>query len=314
MSQKVGKTLSLYSLYIFYSLFLLLFSFRFGFLFRFLVSSAFFQELQPVPASPPLVEDYEHSTYGEYHFIQSQVAESRSFTPISSLVPSLAGQDVWIRGRVHTIRAKGDALLLFSLSDKSWFLSICPQERARLLFCVLVLPQFKLWFGRTKIQLLQSRRIWSNSLGSKLSIPLSSLLASSLSFHPCRVACESIVDVFASIKALASDKLITSTTQKDVELGVKRFFIISHSLSQLPFQIPDAMRKESEIQAAEAKGEQLVRVLPDTRLDARWIDLRVGSALCEAALFLPSLFSAFHPDSRQQCHLQDPVPCWWCLS
>jgi len=40
-------------------------------------------------------------------------------------------------------------------------------------------------------------------------------------------------------------------------------------------QVTDASRSDAEIDAAEAKGEQMVRVLQDTRLDNRVLDLRV---------------------------------------
>ncbi len=39
-------------------------------------------------------------------------------------------------------------------------------------------------------------------------------------------------------------------------------------------QVIDASRTDAELEAAEAKGEKMVRVLQDTRLDNRTLDLR----------------------------------------
>eukprot|EP00455_Lapot_gusevi_P039577 TRINITY_DN443_c0_g1_i3.p1 TRINITY_DN443_c0_g1~~TRINITY_DN443_c0_g1_i3.p1 ORF type:complete len:535 (+),score=232.98 TRINITY_DN443_c0_g1_i3:85-1689(+) len=83
---------------------------------------------------------------------------------------------------------------------------------------------------------------------------------------------ETVIDILAEVKAV--EKPISSATQSDVELAVLKIFGVSIATTQLPFQLVDASRSEKEIEEAEAKGEKMVRVNPDTRLDNRVLDLR----------------------------------------
>lgn len=53
--------------------------------------------------------------FGEYHLIASQGFESRTFTPINALGTTSGpaiGSKVWLRGRVTSLRAKGNACFL----------------------------------------------------------------------------------------------------------------------------------------------------------------------------------------------------------
>ena len=52
-------------------------------------------------------EDISQGNYGSYGLIQSTEEKSVSFTYLSGIKADLDGQEVWVRGRVHTIRSKG---------------------------------------------------------------------------------------------------------------------------------------------------------------------------------------------------------------
>ncbi|CAD6198248.1 unnamed protein product [Caenorhabditis auriculariae] len=52
-------------------------------------------------------EDFSKDFYGSYGLIQSTEKRDISFTPVKGVSGDLAGQKVWLRGRVHNIRAKG---------------------------------------------------------------------------------------------------------------------------------------------------------------------------------------------------------------
>ena len=61
----------------------------------------------------------------------------------------------------------------------------------------------------------------------------------------------------------------------------------------LPFEVIDAGRSEEELKAAAARGEAMVSVNRDTRLDSRFVDLRthanqaifrVQSGVCQVRL------------------------------
>ncbi|KAJ3691422.1 hypothetical protein LUZ61_020586 [Rhynchospora tenuis] len=82
---------------------------------------------------------------------------------------------------------------------------------------------------------------------------------------------ESIVDVEGVISV--PGMLITGATQQ-VEIQVRKLYCINRAVPNLPFNIEDASRSETEFKEAEESGEQLVRVGQDTRLNNRGIDLR----------------------------------------
>uniref|UniRef100_A0A0N5AGL1 Aspartate--tRNA ligase, cytoplasmic n=1 Tax=Syphacia muris TaxID=451379 RepID=A0A0N5AGL1_9BILA len=79
------------------------------------------------------------------------------------------------------------------------------------------------------------------------------------------VSKESIVDVCGEVKKVESP--IESCTQKDVELHVTKFFVVSAAEPRLPLQIEDASRAQEE-----DSGLSVVNL--DTRLDNRVVDLR----------------------------------------
>ncbi|KAJ1688472.1 hypothetical protein LUZ63_019862 [Rhynchospora breviuscula] len=82
---------------------------------------------------------------------------------------------------------------------------------------------------------------------------------------------ESIVDVEGVI-SVPNDP-IKGTTQQ-VEIQVRKLYCVNRAVPNLPFNIEDASRSETEFKKAEESGEQLVRVGQDTRLNHRVLDLR----------------------------------------
>ncbi|CAL9748269.1 unnamed protein product [Musa acuminata subsp. burmannicoides] len=98
---------------------------------------------------------------------------------------------------------------------------------------------------------------------------------------------ESIVDVEGMI-SIPKDP-IKGTTQQ-VEVQVRKLYCINRSVPNLPINIEDAARSETEFEKAELTGEQLVRVGQDTRLNYRVLDLRTP---------------ANHAIFRIQCHVED---------
>lgn len=113
--------------------------------------------------------------------------------------------------------------------------------------------------------------------------------------YACNIPKESIVDIAGIVKA--TEAPVESCSQSTVELQVTEIRCISRS-GRLPFEISDACRTEKELEEAAARGEQLVSVAQDTRLDNRVIDLRtpanqaifrVQSAVCQ--LFREALLS-----------------------
>ncbi|XP_008801441.2 aspartate--tRNA ligase 2, cytoplasmic-like [Phoenix dactylifera] len=98
---------------------------------------------------------------------------------------------------------------------------------------------------------------------------------------------ESIVDV-EGVVSIPKDP-IKGTTQQ-VEVQVRKLYCINRAVPNLPINIEDAARSETEFEKAEQTGEQLVRVGQDTRLNYRVLDLRT-----------PANQATF----RIQCHVED---------
>lgn len=102
---------------------------------------------------------------------------------------------------------------------------------------------------------------------------------------------ESVVDLFAVVKTPKVP--IKSCTQSEIELEIKKIYVISRSLPQLPFQLEDACQpmtlaeaeregkedsgdvsEESKETADATQGNKRARVSQKVRLDNRYIDLR----------------------------------------
>lgn len=82
---------------------------------------------------------------------------------------------------------------------------------------------------------------------------------------------ESIVDVSGAL--VVPKEPIESCSIGSLELQVHSVHCVSRA-ALLPFEIADAARSEAEVSAAAARGETLVTVSQDTRLDHRYLDLR----------------------------------------
>ena len=52
--------------------------------------------------------DISEGNYGTYPLMQSKEKNDRQLVRVGELDPSKADQEVWVRGRMHTSRAKGD--------------------------------------------------------------------------------------------------------------------------------------------------------------------------------------------------------------
>jgi len=63
-------------------------------------------------------EDVSIGKYGQMSMIQSKEKfEDRKFTAIKNLNKNLESQTVWLRGRLHTSRAKGNATVRLFRND-----------------------------------------------------------------------------------------------------------------------------------------------------------------------------------------------------
>ncbi|CAN4105558.1 unnamed protein product [Withania somnifera] len=83
---------------------------------------------------------------------------------------------------------------------------------------------------------------------------------------------ESIVDIEGVVSI--PEKPITGSTQQQVEVQISKLYCVNRAVPTLPINIEDAARSEVEIEQALEKGEQLVRVNQDTRLNFRILDMR----------------------------------------
>ncbi|KAM0869565.1 hypothetical protein ACQ4PT_040593 [Festuca glaucescens] len=82
---------------------------------------------------------------------------------------------------------------------------------------------------------------------------------------------ESVVDIEGVVSL--PRKPLKATTQQ-VEIQVRKVYCISRAIPTLPINLEDAARSEAEFEKAEQSGEKLARVLQDTRLNYRVLDLR----------------------------------------
>ncbi|KAJ6813339.1 aspartate--tRNA ligase 2, cytoplasmic-like [Iris pallida] len=82
---------------------------------------------------------------------------------------------------------------------------------------------------------------------------------------------ESVVDV-EGVVSIPKEPIKGATQQ--VEIQVRKLYCINRAVPNLPINIEDAARSETEIAKAEMDGEKLVRVGQDTRLNYRVLDLR----------------------------------------
>ncbi|KAH0878454.1 LOW QUALITY PROTEIN: hypothetical protein HID58_065848 [Brassica napus] len=97
---------------------------------------------------------------------------------------------------------------------------------------------------------------------------------------------ESVVELIGLVSL--PKKPLTATSQQ-VEIHVTKMYCLSRSLLNLPLAVVDAARSEADIEKSVKDGKPAARVLQDTRLNNRPLDLRTPA---NQALF------------RIQCHVQ----------
>ncbi|KAH0670447.1 hypothetical protein KY290_025870 [Solanum tuberosum] len=98
------------------------------------------------------------------------------------------------------------------------------------------------------------------------------LVSSQMVKYATSLSKESIVDVEGVVTI--PEKPITGATQQQVEVQISKLYGVNRAVPTLPINIEDAARSEVEIEQALEKGEQLVRVNQDTRLNFRILDMR----------------------------------------
>lgn len=118
---------------------------------------------------------------------------------------------------------------------------------------------------------------------------------------------ETIVDVKATLAAAQ----VRSCTQDSVELQITRCYAVSRAPAILPFQIEEASRSEEEIQASQGTDKPFAFVYQDTRLDNRWLDLRVpaNNAIMRIQSGVCQLFrEALYKEGFVEIHTPKIVP------
>ncbi|KAL6572570.1 hypothetical protein OROMI_013528 [Orobanche minor] len=102
---------------------------------------------------------------------------------------------------------------------------------------------------------------------------------------------ESFVDIGGNVSK--PSKPIAGTTQM-VEIHVTRLYLVSKSVSRLPFNLEDASRSEADFHNP-PEGKQPVRVKLDTRLNNRVLDLQTpaSSSIFRIESKVMALFSKF---------------------
>lgn len=71
------------------------------------------QDQAAAEASSDAKDDCSVGLYGNFPLIQSKNKPDRSLLPLRDLTPSIAGQKVWVRGRLYTSRTVGELLYFF---------------------------------------------------------------------------------------------------------------------------------------------------------------------------------------------------------
>ncbi|KAJ3696284.1 hypothetical protein LUZ60_001661 [Juncus effusus] len=167
---------------------------------------------------------------------QSTKKTNRKWTDVSDLCADMAEETVLIRGAAQAIRAVGKRMVF------------------------LVVRQ-----GMFTVQCVLS--VSKTNLDSDRMGPISGEMVR----FGAGLSKESLIDVEGVVSAPKDP--IKGTTQQ-VEIQVKKLYCVTAAVPNLPINIEDATRSETEFEKAELAGEQLVRVGQDTRLNHRVLDLR----------------------------------------
>lgn len=179
------------------------------------------------------------SVFGVSPLVQSTTYQSKEYVSVASL-RERAGEVVFLRARVSNTRKKGNKLAFMVLRD-----------------------------GLESVQAVATAEVGDEGEGeeakntpppsSSTTLPLPKEFIQFIGQIPL----ESIVDVEAEV--MATEQPILATSVQNVELKLLKVHTVSESLRTLPYSLEDASRGE---------GEEGPKVNFDTRLNARWLDLR----------------------------------------
>ncbi|KAG5653060.1 hypothetical protein H0H81_002440 [Sphagnurus paluster] len=189
-------------------------------------------------------EDYATEFYGPLPLNQSQSRPRRERAQISTL-SSCDGEIVLIRSRLHTSRAQGNKLVFLNLRQRTHsvqaVLTVKPEK---------VSKQMVKWAA----SLADESIVLVEGVVQKSPIPIQGASVSDVELHvqqvsimPARFRLHGLINVIVEIHLVA---------------GID---------GRLPFSLEDASRADDEIETSET---QLNRVLLDTRLNNRVVDLR----------------------------------------
>ena len=176
------------------------------------------QQMRELEGPKLTIDMLDSSPFGSLSIVSAGTTD-RKFVTVGSLVPSMAGQHVWLRARAQTVRKQGSKLAFIVLRENLETVQIVVAVSAEMA---------KFAGGLSK---------------------------------------ESVVDVYGLVGS--PPEPLRACTRSDVEIAVERIYCISRS-EALPLQLEDLSRTEAEL-AADPKA---VRVLLETRLSNRVIDLR----------------------------------------
>lgn len=169
------------------------------------------------------------------HMSQPELSSFRKLTDIDRPLTHLVGHKVWVRARIHTVRATGKSAFLM-LRGKMAILQAC---------CFV---PGKSEGSAEKVDEYRAMIKYINSLPP-----------------------ESVVEVCGALSSVDAPIKTASAEHRDYELQLEKIYAISRAASQMPLQVDDAMRPDSVYQAPDS---QYVRPGKDTKQDYRVIDLR----------------------------------------
>ena len=169
------------------------------------------------------------------HMSQPELSSFRKLTEIDKPLTHLIGRKIWVRARIHTVRATGKSAFLM-LRGKMAILQAC---------CFV---PGKAENSTEKIDEYKAMIKYINSLPP-----------------------ESVVEIYGAVSSVDSPIKTASAEHRGYELQLERIYAISRAASQMPLQVDDAMRPDSVYQAPDS---QYVHPGKDTKLDYRVIDLR----------------------------------------
>lgn len=172
--------------------------------------------------------------------------DERNFVTVPELKQHVGKQSVWLRGRVHTSRAKG----------KQCFLIL--RQQSSTVQCIVAVGD------NISKQMVKFAGKWVKQWNCYVSL----IWYIGILWPVCSLNKESIIDIEAL--AVAVPNKIESCTEQDLELSILQLFVVSQAKPQLPLQIEDASRPDNP---DDTEGLN-IRVNQDTRLDNRVLDLR----------------------------------------